>query len=104
MTKRGVLLALMLSGMLAGCATLPFSSVGVTFVAVAPPQARRDVREPRPGPGSVWIEGNWAWSGGAYLWMPGRWERQPEGRRGWEQGRWRHHGRNGWFWSPGHWR
>src|SRR5262245_58438616 len=34
-----------------------------------------------PGPGMVWVDGNWAWSGnangGAWVWVPGAWTQPP---------------------------
>jgi len=59
-------------------------------------------RPASPGADYVWIDGDWAWSGGVYTWREGRWSR-PRGARNWEGGRWESAG-NRWRWHRGHWR
>jgi hypothetical protein len=54
-----------------------------------------------PGPGYVWIDGDWIWSGGRYTWHEGRWDRPREGRT-WHAGSWSH-GARGYSWNRGHW-
>ncbi len=84
-------------------ACVPPPPPGAVFVRVAPPRARVEVIGVAPGPGYVWIAGYHAWRGGAYVWVPGRWERPPEPRyHRWVPGHWREH-RNGWYWVEGHW-
>ncbi len=91
---------LLAAGFAAACVAVPPS--GVAYVRVRPPHAVVELRAESPGPGWVWIEGYHRWDGGAYVWVPGRWERAPEGRRHWVRGRWRsYHGQ--WYWTDGHW-
>jgi hypothetical protein len=59
------------------------------------------VRPASPGPGYVWIGGDWVYRGGSYRWHEGRWAR---GRaRTWSDGHWQQSG-NGWRWNRGHWK
>ena len=71
---------------LSGCAAR-----GAYYVSVPPPPARVEVFGVAPGPGFVWVDGYWNWSGSRYVWAPGRWQRPPRGRGRWEQGRWENH-------------
>ena len=77
--------------------------VGVVYVATRPPVERVEVIPAAPGVGFVWIRGYWAYRGGAYAWIGGRWERPIEGRREWVPHRWAHD-RHGWYLIEGHWR
>lgn len=87
------------------CAPLPPPGAGVVWVRVGPPPPRREVviERDRPGPEFIWISGYYRWDGGAYGWVPGRWERRPHTRAAWVPGRWYHEHR-GWYWVEGHWR
>lgn len=76
---------------------------GAVYVRVRPPVYRTEVVGVAPGPGFVWIRGYHRWDGGAYVWVPGRWERRPQARAVWVEGSWRHN-RRGWYWVEGHWR
>jgi hypothetical protein len=87
--------------LLSGCGGPPPRAV--VYVGTAPPPLVVEARPPAPGPGLVWIAGYHRWEGGAYVWVPGRWEHPPDGRRGWVAGHWVHSGR-GWYWREGHWR
>ena len=58
-------------------------------------------RPAAPGPGNVWISGNWVWSGGNYRWHEGYWDHARTGHV-WHEGHWEEHG-NGWKWKKGHW-
>ncbi len=54
--------------------------------------ARRpaDVRYARPvspGPGYVWVSGEWQWKGGQYHWKEGYWHAARPGRT-WKSGYW----------------
>ncbi len=86
---------------LASCGVLPPG--GAVFVIREPPRSRAEVRIESPGPGFMWIGGNWRWEREDYVWVSGRWERpsRPNGR--WESGSWRHH-KNGYYWTEGRWR
>ena len=54
-----------------------------------------------PGPGYIWISGDWYWSGGRYMWREGHWA-PPRAGRTWNAGRWESSGK-GWRWRKGHW-
>lgn len=56
-----------------------------------------------PGPGYVWTNGYWAWRGGRYYWVDGRWVRPPRGRHQWVEGGWNRDGR-AWRYREGRWR
>jgi hypothetical protein len=93
-----------LAGAAAGCVVRTRGSVQVAPVAVveveeAPPPPRAVVIESRPG--FVYVEGRWAYRGGRYVWLDGRWERERPGRR-WVQGRWERRGRRH-VWVEGRW-
>jgi hypothetical protein len=85
-----------------GCAANPPPDNAV-YVVRRPPPGRREVIGVAPGRGFIWIGGFWRWGGADFVWVPGRWERVPAGRRVWEQGHWRH-SRHGWYWVEGRWR
>ena len=53
-----------------------------------------------PGPGYVWIGGEWVWNG-RWFWRAGYWSYHPGGI--WVEGGW-HRGPRGWYHDPGHWR
>lgn len=89
------------ASMLAACVVAP--PRGVVFVRTRPPAALVEVRGTAPGPGHVWISGYHAWQGGAYVWIPGHWDRAPHTRAVWVSGTWKHH-RDGWYWVDGHWK
>ena len=74
------------------------------YVRVGPPRAIVEVRGVAPSPRHVWLAGYHRWDGGAYVWVPGRWELAPAHYRAWVPGHWVHHARQGWYWVDGHWR
>jgi hypothetical protein len=87
---------------LVACASAPAQRDRI-YVREGPPPERREVIVERPGAEYVYIRGHWAYAGGGYAWVPGRWER-PDGRRHrWVEGRWVHD-RGGWYYIEGHWR
>ena len=72
-----------------------------------PPPEAREERVPRaPGRYYVWIPGRWAYQveGKRYAWRPGVYRRirHPQ-HRYWVSGAWRSTPR-GYVWAPGHWR
>ena len=72
-----------------------------TVVEEAPPAPLAEtVVVERPGPGYVWIGGEWVWNGG-WFWRAGYWSYHPGGV--WVEGGWSR-GPRGWYHSPGHWR
>ena len=54
-----------------------------------------------PYDGAVWIDGDWYWSGGRYVYSRGHWER-PRAGRAYVRGTWTHSHR-GYAWRRGHW-
>jgi len=98
--KRTLGMVVVLGGLaLAGCA-----GGGYAYYANTPPPAMRfEQRGVAPGPGYLWIDGYWGYSGGRYSWVAGRWDRPPRGHSRWEPGRWET--RKGRYqYRQGHWR
>ena len=85
-----------------GCASAPAQG-GRVYIREGPPPVRREVIVEPPGPDFVYIRGHWGYSGGGWVWVPGRWERPNGGRRHWNEGHWAHD-RHGWYWVEGRWR
>ncbi|HZF00374.1 MAG TPA: YXWGXW repeat-containing protein [Methylomirabilota bacterium] len=73
-----------------------------TVVETAPPPSQTEVYVTAPGPGYVWIGGEWIWNGGWY-WHSGYWAYPPYSGGIWIGGTWSR-GSRGWYHSPGHWR
>ncbi len=69
-------------------------------------QPRRPVvavrRPPPPYPNAFWVDEEWRWSNGRYIWAGGYWSRPPFMGARWIPGRWVK-ARFGWQWAPGHW-
>ena len=65
-----------------------------------PPPPAETIVVASPGPGYVWIGGEWVWNGG-WFWRAGYWSYHPGGI--WVEGGW-HRGPRGWYHEPGHWR
>ncbi len=58
-------------------------------------------RPASPGADYVWVDGDWYWSGGTYVFRNGYWA---HGRgRTWVKGNWEHRP-HGYYWHKGHWR
>ena len=74
-------------------------------VTIAPPPPRREVvvYSSRPSFDYVWVPGYWNWYGGRHVWISGRWDRPPHGRRHWDAPRWEHR-RGGYIFVEGRWR
>jgi hypothetical protein len=71
------------------------------LVVSSRPETPYYVRGEAPGPGYVWIDGDWRVRNGRYYWRQGHWARP--GTRIWVNGSWE--SRNGgWYWRKGHWR
>lgn len=68
----------------------------------APPASIVEEVYAAPGPDFVWIGGCWSWRG-AWVWLPGHYERPPHRGAVWMPGSWRHTG-HGWAWVGGRWR
>jgi len=86
-------------GLLLGAGTL----CAEVIVRIAPPAAIVETAPARPGPNFVWIKGYHRWDGNAYVWVPGRWEVPPHGRRRWVEHRWVRRGDH-WVFVEGRWR
>ena len=74
-------------------------------VTIAPPPPRREVvvYSSRPSFDYVWVPGYWNWYGGRHVWISGRWDRPPHGRRHWDSPRWERR-RGGYIFVEGRWR
>ena len=95
--KRGLFLGLALSGILI------FSACGPSEVTVKSRPERPYYSYSRPvapGPGYVWIDGDWYARGGRYHWREGYW--RPRGNRVWISGNWQSRP-NGYYWRRGYW-
>ncbi len=71
-------------------------------VAQAPPPPLVQSVVVSPGPGYVWIGGEWIWNGG-WVWRAGYWAYPPYSHAVWVPGYW-HRGPHGWYCRTGHWR
>jgi hypothetical protein len=60
------------------------------------------VRPAAPGPGYVWIDGEWVWNSGKYNYRHGYWVPARSGHT-WIAGHWVPRG-NGWYWERVYWR
>ncbi|HEY2648518.1 MAG TPA: hypothetical protein VGI38_04965 [Puia sp.] len=59
------------------------------------------VRPVSPGPGYVWIDGEWEYSGGSYHRREGSWQQAREGHT-WKSGYWENNNK-GYKWHKGGW-
>ena len=73
-----------------------------TVVEQAPPPPPAETVVLAPGPGYVWIGGDWVWNG-RWVWRAGYWAYPPYPHAVWVGGYWGR-GPHGWHRSPGHWR
>jgi hypothetical protein len=71
-------------------------------VAQAPPQPVVETVVVAPGPGYVWVGGEWAWRGG-WVWVPGYWAWPPRPSAVWVGGYY-YHGPRGHYYVRGYWR
>ena len=67
------------------------------------PQAQAAPTSPAPFSEAVWQPGYYAWLNNQYTWIPGRWERPPQGRTTWVTPRWERRD-NGYIFVEGYWR
>lgn len=70
----------------------------------APPAVQEEAVVASPGPGYVWIGGNWDWDVGVrhWAWSSGRWERPPHPEAHWIAGRYEARGGRHYY-HAGHW-
>jgi outer membrane lipoprotein SlyB len=73
-----------------------------TVITEAPPPPPAEVVTLAPGPGYVWIGGDWGWDG-RWVWRAGYWSLPPYPHAVWVGGYWGR-GPYGWHRYPGHWR
>ena len=73
-----------------------------TYVAVAPPPPPVETVVVAPGPGYVWVDGEWLWNG-RWVWVGGHWLVPPRPHAVWVRGYWGR-GPRGYFRVGGHWR
>ena len=71
-------------------------------VTEAPPPPPAETVVVAPGPGYVWVGGEWVWNGG-WVWRAGYWAYPPYPHAVWLGGYWGR-GPYGWYWRRGHWR
>lgn len=83
--------------------TVVFNGCGPSRYTVAEQPAIPAYERPvSPGVGYVWVDGDWRWHGGRYVYGNGYWAR-PRGHRAWVGGTWVHTGK-GYYWRRGYWR
>jgi hypothetical protein len=76
---------------------------GGVYVQGPPPPPRYGVVGYAPGPGFVWVDGYWNWSGRNWGWVGGSWVRPPRPGAVWVPHRWVQHG-HGYRFVRGYWR
>ncbi len=93
--------------LLAAAACIPWNAFGGISLVVsapthAPPPLRVEQRGAAPFRDAVWIDGQWDWRDGNYVWVHGHWEHARTGFHSWQAGQWTQHGHS-WNWRPGKW-
>jgi len=76
--------------------------VTTTVITQAPPPQPVQTVVVAPGPGYVWVGGEWVWNG-RWVWRAGYWAYPPYPRAVWIGGYWAR-GPHGWYRRPGYWR
>lgn len=92
--KSGLLVALCGSLFLSACA-------GSYYVSEQPVEPVYEHPAP-PYQGAIWIDGEWAYSGGRYVYANGHWDKPREGHA-YIRGNWEH-ASHGYRWHGGHWK
>ena len=83
-------------------ATAETTGGSTAYIQQAPPPPPAPTVVVAPGPGYIWIGGEWVWNGG-WFWVGGHWAYPPYPRAVWIGGRvW--HDDHGWHNARGHWR
>src|SRR3954471_16972108 len=67
--------------------TFAFAGCAGGVVVTARPETPYYERPVSPGPGYVWVDGDWYWTGGRYVYHNGYWART-RGTRVWVAGSW----------------
>ena len=78
------------------------SSAGTVYVDQPPPSPPAETIVVAPGPGYIWIGGEWVWND-RWIWVAGHWGYPPCPHAFWIRGYW-YRGPHGWYRTPGHWR
>jgi outer membrane lipoprotein SlyB len=73
-----------------------------TVITETPPPPPAETVVLAPGPGYVWIGGEWVWNG-RWVWRAGYWGYPPYPHAVWVGGYWGR-GEHGWYRRQGHWR
>jgi outer membrane lipoprotein SlyB len=81
----------------------PAPDPSAVAIQQAPPPAPVDVQVVSPGPGYIWMNGEWAWNGVGWYWVGGHWGYPPYGGAVWVGG-YRWHDAYGWHYRRGYWR
>ena len=87
---------------LAGAAPAPPPPTDSVVVTVAPPPPPMETIYVAPGPGYMWVAGDWVWRG-RWVWVNGRWVLPPYPHAVWVRGVWVS-GPTGWRHTSGYWR
>jgi hypothetical protein len=88
--------------MLALAGSLFVSSCAGTYYVYDRPLEPVYERPVAPYAGAIWIDGDWTWNGGKYVFVRGHWDRPRQGHF-WVRGEWMHTNR-GYRWHKGYWR
>jgi len=84
-------------------ASLIFNGCGPSrYTVTEQPVAPVYVRPASPGPAYVWVDGDWRWHNGKYVYSNGYWA-QPRSRRVYVTGTWVR-SNNGYYWKKGYWK
>jgi len=68
-----------------------------------PPSPETETVAVAPGPGYIWIGGEWQWNGAGWVWIGGRWAYPPWPGAVWVHGYWYRGPFGGWRHAHGHW-
>ncbi len=79
----------------------PPTQATTVVVDQPPPPPPAETIVVAPGPGYVWIGGEWVWNG-RWIWVTGHWGYPPYPRAVWVRGYW-YQGPHGWHRAGGHW-
>jgi hypothetical protein len=85
-----------------GTADAASAATATVVQSAPPPPVAETVTVVAPGPGYMWVDGEWIWNGG-WIWAAGHWGYPPHPQAIWIRGGW-DRGSRGWYRTPGHWR
>jgi outer membrane lipoprotein SlyB len=80
----------------------PATTTTVVEGTPPPPASPPETMVVAPGPGYVWVAGEWVWNGG-WVWVGGHWAYPPQPHAVWISGYW-WRDYHGWHRAPGYWR